>query len=459
MIGNQYSNILMPSDTNGTFFWRANMAANCVWALGPSTGINNSVCCKLTGDQNFYKGLNMFMVQRLLSDEQYKFFMGLLVPYSNAFNFWTVYNIDDAMHYNDIPHYNRGRAAFANDKIQQNIKEMLNAADFVFTTTDYIKEYYNRVYDVPKENIIALPNLLPRWWIGNFYDNEKLTENFRKNKKKIRVGIISSLSHYNIDNLYEDENGFVVSKKIGPDGKDIYINEKGQLVDFNKCHVVSDDLDLIIDAILKSMDDIQWVICGYTPPKLEQFVKAGKIEVHRSAPITNYPALINSLKLNAVVAPIIDGEFNRCKSNIKWLECCALGVPLFASDMITYNKYMPKSQLFKTSDDLLLQLEKLQMMSANVFSDIIARQWKWLNSPTTECGWNLKNWWMEDNIDVWIKLFSMRQKGQILSFSKYLEVKDAKNNQKNIPQLPPQSMINNNPEEVLMQKDGIEIVK
>jgi hypothetical protein len=458
MIANQFTNILMPSDTNGCWFWRAQTAVNQVWALGPNTGINNSVICKLTGDQNFYKNLNMFMVQRLLSDEQYKFFMGMLVPYSNAFNFWTVYNIDDAMHYNDIPHYNRGRAAFRSDKIQNNIREMLNASDFVLTTTDYIKEYYHRVYGVPLENIIALPNLLPRWWIGNFYDNAKQTENFRKNKKKLRVGIISSLSHYNIDNLFEDENNYVVSKRTTKDGKEVYINEINQVVDINKCHVVQDDMDLIIDVILKSMDDIQWVICGYTPPKLERYIKEGKIEVHRSAPITNYPALINSMNLNAIVAPIIDGEFNRCKSNIKWLECCALGVPLFASNMITYNKYMPESQLFKNSDELLLKLEKLQMMSANIFSDIIAKQWRWLNSPTEECGWKLSNWWLEDNIDPWIKLFSMRQKGQTLSFSKFLEVKKQQASKQQEPILQ-QTYINNKPEEVIFQKNGIEIVK
>lgn len=458
MIANQFTNVLMPSDTNGCWFWRAQTAVNQIWALGPNTGINNSVICKLTGDQNFYKNLNMFMVQRLLSDEQHRFFMGMLVPYSNAFNFWTVYNIDDAMHYNDIPHYNRGRAAFRSDKIQNNIKEMLNASDFILTTTDYIKEYYHRVYGVPLENIIALPNLLPRWWIGNFYDNTKQTENFRKNKKKLRVGIISSLSHYNIDNLLEDENNYVVSKHTTKDGKEVFKNEINQVVDINKCHVVQDDMDLIIDVILKSMDDIQWVICGYSPPKLERYIKEGKIEVHRSAPITNYPALINSLNLNAIVAPIIDGEFNRCKSNIKWLECCALGVPLFASNMITYNKYMPESQLFKNSDELLLKLEKLQMMSANIFSEIIAKQWKWLNSPTEECGWKLSNWWLEDNIDPWIKLFSMRQKGQTLSFSKFLEVKKQQASKKQEPILQ-QTYVNNKPEEIIFQKNGIEIVK
>lgn len=75
---------------------------------------------------------------------------------------------------------------------------MLNNADFVIVTTKHIKEYYNRKYGVPLENIVAIPNLLPRWWFGDRYDPERSVDAFRKNKSKPRVGIVSSLSHYNV---------------------------------------------------------------------------------------------------------------------------------------------------------------------------------------------------------------------------------------------------------------------
>ena len=38
-----------------------------------------------------------------------------------------------------IPKYNRGRRSFEGKKVQQNIKAMLNNADFVIVTTDYLK--------------------------------------------------------------------------------------------------------------------------------------------------------------------------------------------------------------------------------------------------------------------------------------------------------------------------------
>lgn len=43
---------------------------------------------------------------------------------------------------------------------------MLNAADFVTVTTDYIKNFYHEHYSVPLENILAVPNLLPKFLFG-----------------------------------------------------------------------------------------------------------------------------------------------------------------------------------------------------------------------------------------------------------------------------------------------------
>ena len=76
---------------------------------------------------------------------------------------------------------------------------MLNAADFIVTTTDYIKNFYHKHYGVPIENIIAAPNLLPKWWFGDRYNVNEKIDQFKKFKAKPRIGIVSSLSHYNID--------------------------------------------------------------------------------------------------------------------------------------------------------------------------------------------------------------------------------------------------------------------
>ena len=46
---------------------------------------------------------------------------------------------------------------------------MLDKSDIVIVTTDYIKEYYARTYDIPMRKIVAAPNLLPHWWYGDKY--------------------------------------------------------------------------------------------------------------------------------------------------------------------------------------------------------------------------------------------------------------------------------------------------
>ena len=53
---------------------------------------------------------------------------------------------------------------------------MLNAADFVTVTTDYIKNFYHKHYGVPLDRIIAVPNLLPRYLFGDRYDLDKKIE-------------------------------------------------------------------------------------------------------------------------------------------------------------------------------------------------------------------------------------------------------------------------------------------
>ena len=140
---------------------------------------------------------------------------------------WLIYEIDDNMAALHIPKFNRGRRAFESEKVQSNIKKMLNTADFVTVTTDYIKEFYHKHYGVPLDRIIAVPNLLPRYLFGDRYDLDKKVEQFRKLKQKPRIGIVSSLSHFNVDDVRVDKDGLACRKEKLPDGREVWKNEAG----------------------------------------------------------------------------------------------------------------------------------------------------------------------------------------------------------------------------------------
>ena len=80
------------------------------------------------------------------------------------------------------------------------------------------------------------------------------------------------------------------------------------------------------------------------------------------------------------------------------MECAALGVPLFATNCLPYSRVMPKEQLFDTADELKEKLTKLKWGSTYIYRSMIERQWNWLNSPCHEGDFNIRNYWLEDNL-------------------------------------------------------------
>lgn len=388
-------------------------SVNCV---ASSFNIVNTATQTAILDPNYYKGITSVTVQRWISDYNREIFMKLLKPVCDANAAFLIYEIDDCMAAKYIELYNRGREAYESPKIQANIKEMLNNADLLITTTDYIKQFYHDWYGVPLENIVALPNLLPRWWFGDRYDEERKVQQFSKNKARPRIGIISSLSHYNVDDVRITKDGLAARKKKNADGKEVWKNEVGAEVEEAELGHIIDDLTDLIPLIQSTIRDFQWVFFGYCPDVLKPLVDKKLIEVHQGSAILNYASALENLHLQAVVAPIKDCVFNRCKSFIKYMECAAIGVPCYASNYLPYSRVMPRDQLYNTADELKAILLKLKFSSVGVYQKIIQQQWKWLNSPTHEGSFDLKNFWLEDNLNIHIDLRRLRQKPLNISF-------------------------------------------
>ena len=188
-----------------------------------------------------------------------------LKPLMDANSGWLIYEIDDEMFdgtilpgmdeklihekygktstENGIAKFNRGRRAFEGAKVQENIRTMLNAADLVTVTTDYLKNVYHDIYGVPLENIVALPNFLPRYLFDDRYDKKKKERDFGKNKQRPRVGIVSSLSHFNIDNVRVDKNDKACREVKLPDGTSKWMNEDNAEVKFEDTDRIMDDFD------------------------------------------------------------------------------------------------------------------------------------------------------------------------------------------------------------------------
>ena len=141
----------------------------------------------------------------------------------------------------------------------------------------------------------------------------------------------------------------------------------------------------------------------------------------------NYASKFYNLGLQAVIAPIKKTEFNFCKSFIKTMECAALGIPLFATNCLPYDRVMDREFLFDTADELKDKLMKFKWQSTGAYQKSIEKQWKWLNSPTVEGDFEIRNFWLEDNLpNVWAPIFKMRQKGLTLSLKNFMKNYEAR---------------------------------
>lgn len=445
----QFRNITYLADRSGTGMWRKIWPLNQINCISQGLGIQADYSQTPIVDQNYYKGMNSVAVQRWISDSQTNIFLKFLKPLMDANTGWLFYEIDDLMFdgtildeskrqlieekygkkcENSIPLHNRGRKAFEGKQVQSNIQQMLNGADFVTVTTDYLREVYHDIYGVPMENIIALPNLLPKYLFGDRYEVNRKVKQFEKAKpkKKLRIGIVSSLSHFNIDDVRLDKDGKATRMQEQPDGTKKWINEDNVEVDVNDTQKILDDFDEIAKCVRSTVDEFQWVCFGYCPPQIKDLADAKKIEVHGGQPILNYPSKLETLQLQAIVAPIAKNTFNRCKSFIKYMECAAIGVPLFATDCLPYSRVMPKDQLFGDASQLKMRLTQFKFMSSEGYKSLIERQWRWLNSPCKEGDFNLKNFWLEDNLGIYIDMLRLRNKTLTISFQNFINQFEAR---------------------------------
>lgn len=319
---------------------------------------------------DFYRDIRMVRVQRQVSDIQCEYMMKFFKPLSQRMGFWLCYEIDDVIGPDDIPMYNMGRSAYQQPSFKENIKMMLNMVDFVTVTTEELKKYYHEKFEVPNENIVVIPNYLPRWWIGEAYDLHRIEERYEDNKRKPRIAIASSTTHFDVN------------------GANNYV----------------DDFTHVNEFIKSTVDEYQWVFIGGLPNALKEEAQAGKIEVHRGSDLLNYPRELVGKNIDIVVAPLLDNVFNRCKSNIKFLEMSALGIPCICQDLVPYQPYT--DLLFKDANELQNQIDSV-LKTKKKYLNVVKGNRNIIdygdrNSPN--------GWWLEKNMNVWMDQFMIPQK-------------------------------------------------
>jgi hypothetical protein len=305
----RYINYL--ADLSGCGHWRIMWPEQVINATG--RGVSHSITA-MVADPRFYKNVKAVKLQRQASSSQKKF-----VEY---LKFKLIYEVDDVVFKEDIPDYNKFKPAFDNEDIRQNCIDIINMCDEVTVTCPFMKKLYQE--RTGQENITVIPNFVPDFWMGHLFDGKEVATQFEKNKRKPRILYTGSGAHYDVDN------------KTG--GKD--------------------DFTQVRDFVRDTVDKYQWIFVGAYPPQLADLVQQRKIEFYPWQNLLMYPKFIASLNAQLMVAPLEDNNFNKAKSDIKFIEACTLGIPCLCQDMETYST-APEALRFKTVEEFADKIDTI----------------------------------------------------------------------------------------------------
>ena len=164
-------------------------------------------------------------------------------------------------------------------------------ADLVTCSTEFLAEEYRKITKTP---VVVLPNLIdPDDW-----DKPK-----RNETDIVRIGFTGSVA------LNKDFDDF----------KDII-----------------QELDAMpnVKLVLFSLPPIDWKnnpkVTGMYKKELEFWASLKNVEWQPFVFIEEYFSTLNNLKLDMMLIPRNDDYFNRCKSNVKFLEASILEIPVIA---------------------------------------------------------------------------------------------------------------------------------
>ena len=118
-------------------------------------------------------------------------------------------------------------------------------------------------------------------------------------------------------------------------------------------------LTKVIPVILAKYKNVDFMFLGHFPDYLETGERVHHIQKWYS--IYDYPKEISKLGIDIGVAPLRDNQFNRAKSNLRFLEYSALGIPTVASPVEPFNKNFLGLQALEADE----WIDKLSLLIEN----------------------------------------------------------------------------------------------
>lgn len=108
----------------------------------------------------------------------------------------------------------------------------------------------------------------------------------------------------------------------------------------------------VLPRVMAKYPQVMIVIMGQLYDGTLKDVPKDRIEHHKWVHFEAYPLKVATLDPDIALIPLDDNHFNACKSNIKWVEMAAMGVPAVVSAVSPYKEaYDGKNMVMVDNDD------------------------------------------------------------------------------------------------------------
>lgn len=146
-------------------------------------------------------------------------------------------------------------------------------------------------------------------------------------------------------------------------------------------HWSDDDYGDFSEGLVKYLRNREVNVLGTAPSFLPKAVN-----VCKWADINYYPTIFARYALQSkfVLAPLRDNLFNRCKSDLKYLECAAIGRVCLCSNVGEYQKVAHPMQIIPEEADVN-QIEYIVNRAERHYREIIEHQYRVMNERWLDC--------------------------------------------------------------------------
>jgi hypothetical protein len=288
--------LTFPAGVYASGFWRAYWPT---YQLNILDVIDLNTTISYLRDTVTYAKTDIVWLQRATSLEHAKY-IHAIAAIRKKVGFRIIHDVDDVLVREDMPSY-YGIKTKPDLYNGEAMKQIFSLCDEITVSTPFLKEYYLKKFG--HNNITVIPNRIPYFWTGNYYDEEKRLEIYRKHKKRPRIVFAGSTSHMNA------------------------FGKKG-----------NDDFTHVVEAIKSSVKEFKWVFFGCVPLEMGDECLSGDVEYHLIETMDTYHKKLASLEACMMIAPLANNVNNHGKSNIKFQEASAHGLPIACQDITPYKQ-------------------------------------------------------------------------------------------------------------------------